>query len=77
MLVACRRGRTLHVHAPSPDSEGRVPWIAIASEHPGKVPAGGRAHGGAIGEKSPPWRSVDEDSWLGVDGSLRLHRGWL
>ena len=74
LLIACRRGRTLHLHVPPVDDEGRVAWFAVASEHPGKVPKSFAEEGA---ERSPPWRAVDEDAWVGVDASLRLHRGWL
>ena len=68
LLLACRRGRTLHSSRPPPDSAGRVGWLAISSEDPRTAPAtAGHA----------PWELLGEDCWCGVDAGLRLHRGEL
>ncbi len=76
VLLACRRGRSLHMQTPAPDEEGRVGWFSVSSEHPGRLaPRPGAVEGEA--DKHPPWHPIDENSWVGVDGSLRVHRGWL
>jgi predicted glutamine amidotransferase len=63
IMVACRRGRTLHVSSPDPDAEGRVPFVAVASEDPtGDAPPAGRFR----------WRSLPEGALLGIDAELRL-----
>ena len=63
LLLACRRGRTLHLSAAEPDAEGAVPWVAIASEDPtGDVPPAGRL----------PWKVLPEDSLVTVDERFRL-----
>jgi len=64
LMIACRHGRTLHVSAPEPRSDGRVDYFAVASEDPKlyePVPAG-RA----------PWREVAKGTVVGVDVDLRL-----
>jgi predicted glutamine amidotransferase len=69
LMIACRRGRTLHVSAPEPDPDGRVGYFAVASEDPKlhqPVPPG-RA----------PWRAVLPDAIVGVDADLRLCRASL
>ena len=69
MLIACRRGRTLHVSAPEPDAGGCVPYFAIASEDPKlhrPVPPG-----------RPPWRGVAAGAIVGVDSDLRVCRSSL
>src|SRR6059058_292594 len=43
LMIACRQGRTLHVSAPEPRSDGRIDYFAVASEDPKlhePVPAG-------------------------------------
>ena len=78
LLLACRRGRSRPLHAPAPDGEGRGDGFAVSSENPGKhAPPRPLADEESGEAPKPPWRPVDEDSWVGVDGSLRLHRGWL
>jgi glutamine amidotransferase len=69
LMLACRSGRTLHVSAPEPDAEGRVSYLAIASEDPrlhDPVPAGRSA-----------WRPVGAGTIVGVDSELRLCRASL
>jgi glutamine amidotransferase len=69
LMLACRSGRTLHVSAPEPDSAGRVPWFAVASEDP-------RMHEPAPAGR-PPWRPVAPGAIVGVDADLRLCRSAL
>jgi glutamine amidotransferase len=69
LMIACRQGRTLHVSAPEPRSDGRVDYFAVASEDPKlyePVPPG-RA----------PWREVAKGTVVGVDADLRLCRAPL
>jgi len=69
LMIACRHGRTLHVSAPEPRSDGRVDYFAVASEDPKlyePVPPG-RA----------PWREVAKGAVVGVDADLRLCRAPL
>ncbi len=70
-MVACRRGRTLHACVPAPGADGRVAWLALSSEHPH-----GNAEAGTAGHRGN-WIPLEEDSWIGVDADLRLHRGSL
>lgn len=68
MMLACRRGRTLHVSSPDPDAEGRVGYVAVASEDPtGDAPPSGRF----------PWRLLPDDSLVTVSEDLRLRVGPL
>jgi predicted glutamine amidotransferase len=81
LLLACRRGRSLHLHAPPPDEAGKVAWVALSSENPGRHKLPPRRFEPVDGEQqrdhSVAWQAVDEDAWVGVDGGLVLHRGWL
>ena len=69
LMIACRHGRTLHVSAPEPRSDGRVDYFAVASEDP------------KLHEPVPPgrasWREVAKGTVVGVDGDLRLCRATL
>ena len=68
-MIACRQGRTLHVSAPEPRSDGRIDYFAVASEDPKlhePVPAGRAA-----------WREVAPGAIVGVDADLRLCHGSL
>lgn len=68
LMLACRRGRTLHISSPAPDAEGRVDYVALASEDPtGDEPPSGRF----------PFRLLPEDSLVTVDEDLRLRVGPL
>jgi predicted glutamine amidotransferase len=69
LMLACRKGRTLHVEAPEPDADGRVGWFAVASEDP-------RLHEPAPAGR-PPWRAVAPGAIVGVDADLRLCRASL
>ena len=62
LLLACRRGRTLFISSPAPDSEGSCEYVAIASEDPGEPPPGGQR----------AWRLLPEESLVVVDAELRL-----
>lgn len=62
LLLACRRGRTLFLSSPAPDTEGRCAWVAVASEDPGEPPPGGKR----------AWRLLPEESLVVVDADLRL-----
>lgn len=62
LLLACRRGRTLFISSPAPDADGRVGYVAVASEDPGEPPPGGRR----------AWRLLPEEALVGVDAELRL-----
>jgi glutamine amidotransferase len=62
LLLACRRGRTLHVSSPAPDGQGCCDYVAVASEDIGAPPPGGRR----------AWRLVPEESLVAVDPDLRL-----
>lgn len=70
LMLACRRGRTLHVSAPPRDARGHVPWFAVSSEDP----TGKKASGG--GERAA-WRNLPEETLVGVDKDLRLYQGAL
>lgn len=68
LMLACRRGRTLHISSPGPDEAGRVDYVALASEDPtGDAPPSGRF----------PWRLLPEESLVTVDEQLRLRVGPL
>jgi glutamine amidotransferase len=67
ILVACRRGRTLHLAAPAPNSAEQRDFVALASENPGDPPPGGRSG----------WTLLEEDALVTVDESLRLRVGAL
>jgi glutamine amidotransferase len=70
LMLACRRGRTLHVSAPPRDARGCVPWFAVSSEDPtGKKAVAGGARA--------PWRDLPEDALVGVDKDLHLYQGTL
>ena len=68
LMLACRRGRTLHISSPDPDADGRVEYVGLASEDPsGDVEPSGRL----------PWRMLPEESLVTVDPDLRLRVGPL
>ena len=68
LLLACRRGRTLHISSPEADAGGRVDYVALASEDPtGDVPPSGRF----------PFRLLPDESLVAVDQDLRLRVGPL
>jgi glutamine amidotransferase len=69
LMIACRHGRTLHVSAPEPRSDGRVDYFAVASEDP-------KLHEPVLVGRAP-WREVAKGAVVGVDADLRLCRATL
>ena len=73
LLLACRRGRTLHLCSPEPDGDGTVSYAAVASEDPtGDLPPRSETRGGRM-----PWRLLPEESLVTVDEHFRLRVGVL
>jgi len=62
LMIACRKGRTLFISSPAPDGDGRLEYVAFASEDPGEPPPGG----------TRAWRQLPEDALVAVDEELRL-----